>query len=120
MKILAYNYREFDEALYFDKFSKQYGVEIIPVLDTPNEENAYLAKGADGVSVITQPVTENIIKIWKEVGVKHISTRTIGYDHIDIEAAKKEIEHDTERTRSEAAVGRRGSPKDHDCGTYST
>lgn len=89
MKILAYNYREFDEALYFDKFSKQYGVEIIPVLDTPNEENAYLAKGADGVSVITQPVTENIIKIWKEVGVKHISTRTIGYDHIDIEAAKK-------------------------------
>lgn len=89
MKIAAYNYRDFDEKQFFDKFSKQYQVEIVPIRETPTAENARLAEGCDGVSVITSPITENIIKVFGEVGVKHISTRTIGYDHIDLEAAKK-------------------------------
>lgn len=89
MKIAAYNYRDFDEAFYFNKFAKQYNVEIVPVKDAPSVENAMLASGCDGVSVITQPVTEAIIAEWSKAGVKHISTRTIGYDHIDLEAAKK-------------------------------
>ena len=89
MKIAAYNYRDFDEAQYFTKFGKQYNVEIIPIRETPTLENAKLAKGCEGVSVITTPVTEELIKEWKEMGVKHISTRTIGYDHVDVEAAKK-------------------------------
>ena len=29
MKIFVYNYREFDEAEYFEKFSKEYHVELI-------------------------------------------------------------------------------------------
>ena len=28
MKIFVYNYREFDEAEYFQRFSKEYGVEL--------------------------------------------------------------------------------------------
>ncbi len=89
MKIAAYNYRDFDEAVYFEKFAKQYDVEIVPIRDNPTVDNAKLAEGCEGVTVITQPITEDIIKIWNSVGVKHISTRTIGYDHIDLEAAKK-------------------------------
>ena len=89
MRIAAYNYRDFDEAIYFEKFSKMYNVEIVPIRDNPTIETAHLAEGCEGVTVITQPITEDIIKIWKECGVKHISTRTIGYDHIDLEAAKK-------------------------------
>ena len=89
MKIAAYNYRDFDEAFYFEKFAKQYDVEIVPIRDNPTVDNAHLAEWCEGVTVITQPITEDIIKIWNSVGVKHISTRTIGYDHIDLEAAKK-------------------------------
>lgn len=89
MKIAAYNYRDFDEAKYFEQFGKQYNVEIIPIHDTPTPENAKLAKDCEGVSVITTPITEDIIKVWKDMGVKHISTRTIGYDHVDLAAAKK-------------------------------
>ncbi len=89
MKIAAYNYRDFDEAQYFEKFAVQYGVEIIPIKDAQTVENASLAEGCEGVSIITQPATEEIIAAWKEAGVKHISTRTIGYDHIDLTAAKK-------------------------------
>ena len=70
------------------KFSQHYCVEIIKIYDSPNKENAVLAKGCNGVSVITTAITKEIIEIWHEQGVKHISTRTIGYDHIDLKAAK--------------------------------
>ena len=89
MKIAVYNYRDFDEGLFFPKFAKKYGVELVEIRDRHTVENAHLAKGCDAVSIITQEATEDIIKIWAEVGVKHISTRTIGYDHVDLEAAKK-------------------------------
>ena len=89
MKIAAYSYRDFDEARYFEKFSRQYGVEIVPVREAPNRENAALAAGCQGASVITTPITEEIIRAWKEAGVKHISTRTVGYDHVDVEAARR-------------------------------
>ena len=29
MKIFVYSYREFDEAEFFQKFSKEYGVELV-------------------------------------------------------------------------------------------
>ena len=89
MKIAAYNYRDFDEADFFEKFAKEYNVEIVPVREAPSPENAILAKDCEGVSVITTPITEEIIKVWSEAGVRHISTRTIGYDHVDLNAAKE-------------------------------
>ena len=89
MKIAAYNYRDFDEAQFFEKFAKKYQVEILPIREMPTTGNAALAADCEGVSVITTPITEDIIRIWKEVGVKHISTRTIGYDHVDLDAARK-------------------------------
>ena len=88
-KIAVYNYRDFDEAAYFEKFAEPYGAEIVICHEAPNPENARLAEGCDGVSVITTAITEDIIKVWKEMGVRHISTRTIGYDHVDLDAAKK-------------------------------
>lgn len=89
MKIAAYNYRDFDESEFFDKFAKQYQVEIIPIREVPTVDNAALAAGCEGVSVITTPITEELIARWKEIGVHHISTRTIGFDHLDVEAARR-------------------------------
>jgi len=89
MKIAVYNYRDFDEAQYFEKFAKEYNIELVRIREKQTATNAHLAEGCDGVSIITQPATEEIIAIWNQVGVKHISTRTIGYDHIDLEAALK-------------------------------
>ena len=39
MKIFVYNYREFDEAEYFQKFSEEYGVELGICTDAPTLEN---------------------------------------------------------------------------------
>lgn len=40
------------------------------------------------MDVITSKIDEPLIRAFHENGIEYISTRTIGYDHIDIEAAK--------------------------------
>ena len=89
MKIFVYNYREFDEAEYFQKFSMEYGVELGITTDAPTMENAHLAEGYEYVSIITTKIDAELMEKFHKLGVKMISTRTIGYDHVDIEAAKR-------------------------------
>lgn len=89
MKVFVYSYREFDEAKYFEKFSKEYQVELGICKEAPALENAYLAKGYEYVSIITTKVDKALLEKFYELGVKMISTRTVGYDHIDIEEARR-------------------------------
>ena len=89
MKIFVYNYREFDEAEYFQKFSEEYNVELGICTDAPTMENAHLASGYEYISIITSRIDAQLMERFHAMGVKMISTRTIGYDHVDIEAAKK-------------------------------
>ncbi|WP_234120967.1 D-isomer specific 2-hydroxyacid dehydrogenase family protein [Clostridium hydrogenum] len=88
MKMLAYSYRK-DEAEYFEKFKNKYNVDLILCKEHPTLENANLAKDIDCISIITTPITAELMKKFYDNGVKFISTRTIGYDHIDIEKAKE-------------------------------
>ena len=88
MKILVYSHRK-DETEYFKTFSKKYNVEIELTDKEPNMDTVKLSKGVDYISIITTPVNKELLKKFKENGVKFISTRTIGYDHIDLESAKK-------------------------------
>ena len=89
MKLFVYSYREFDEAEFFQKFAEKYQVELGICHDAPTMENAYLAEGYPYVSIITTKIDENLMNRFHALGVKMISTRTIGYDHIDLEAARK-------------------------------
>lgn len=88
MKILVYSYRS-DETEYFKEFSKKYQVEIKLCNDAPTMENADLSKGFDCISIITTKINAELMEKFHEVGVKFISTRTIGYDHIDIKKARE-------------------------------
>ena len=88
MKILAYSHRK-DETEFFKEFSKKYNVDIVLTDEEPNMETVNLSKGIEYISIITTPIHEELLKKFKEYGVKFISTRTIGYDHIDLENAQK-------------------------------
>ncbi|AAK79510.1 D-lactate dehydrogenase [Clostridium acetobutylicum] len=88
MKILVYNHRA-DETEYFQKFKEKYNVDLMLTDKTPTIETADFAKGFDCISIITTPINAALIKKFNDVGVKFISTRTIGYDHIDIKKAKE-------------------------------
>lgn len=87
MKLLAYNYRA-DELPLFRKFAEQYGVELALCVDAPGSDNAEQAKGCDCISMITTPMDGALMKRFLGAGVRFISTRSIGYDHIDIKAAR--------------------------------
>lgn len=88
MKILAYSHRS-DETEYFKKFRERYNVDLTLTEEAPNLETADLAKGFDAISIITTPINAELMQKFYEIGVKFISTRTIGYDHIDTKKAKE-------------------------------
>lgn len=89
MQITVYNCRPFDEKELFVEYAKELGVEIVLCPDAPTLENVSLCKGSQCVDVITSKIDESLIKAFHENGIEYITTRTIGYDHIDLHAAKK-------------------------------
>ena len=89
MKVAVYNYREFDEKKWFDKYSKELGIELVICPDAPDMNNIELARGCECVNIITSKTPREFVAKFHEVGVRYIATRTIGYDHIDLEAAKE-------------------------------
>lgn len=89
MKMFVYSYRPFDEAAYFEAFGKEYGIQIGWTTQPPTPENARLAEGSQALSVLTTVVDEPLLRQFRQMGIKLISTRTIGYDHIDTKAASQ-------------------------------
>ena len=45
-------------------------------------KNAHLAEGYEYVSIITTKIDAELMEKFHKLGVKMISTRTIGYDHV--------------------------------------
>jgi D-lactate dehydrogenase len=88
MKLIVYNYRP-DELGYLKKFSKKYGVELALCDAVPDEKTVGAAKGCSCMSMLTTPMTAERMKKYYEAGVRFISTRSIGYDHIDLKAARE-------------------------------
>lgn len=87
MKIFAYSLRPYDELGYLDALSRELGFEYDWTADYPTLENAGRAAGADGVCIITNPMPRELLAAYRELGVRGIATRSIGYDHIDLAAA---------------------------------
>ncbi|BDR57967.1 NAD(P)-dependent oxidoreductase [Xylocopilactobacillus apicola] len=86
-KIVAYGVRE-NEKPYFVKLNKyNYELKLLPEL--LNHENIETAKGMDAVLLRANCIADaenlNLMKKW---GIKYVFTRTVGYNHIDLAAAK--------------------------------
>ena len=89
MKVTVYNCREFDEKEMFKKYSEELGMELVLCPDAPDMENIALAKGCECVDIITSKMTRELLEGLAANGVRYLVTRTIGYDHIDVDAAKE-------------------------------
>ncbi|MDR0452159.1 MAG: lactate dehydrogenase [Treponema sp.] len=87
MKILAYSQRP-DEARPFERFCREFGVELSALVEPPDPRTIPRAEGFSAVSIITTPLGREFLRDFHEMGVRFISTRSIGYDHIDTAAAK--------------------------------
>jgi len=88
MRIFVYNYRD-DEAEFFEKYSKEYGVEIGFSKEYPSIDNAALVKGYEGVSIIVSDMNANILQRFHDFGIKYITSRSVGFEHFDLVKAKE-------------------------------
>ncbi len=89
-KVAVFNMREFDERPWFDKYSQEMGLELSSCPDAPSVENiAAVCQDCECADIITSQITAEMMEEFRKAGVKYITTRTIGYDHIDLEAAKR-------------------------------
>ena len=89
MKICAFEVRE-DEREDFREAEKRFGVEIQMHCQVPSIENAGLVQECEGVTILGQgSINAELLEQWKQRGVKYLSTRTIGMNHIDVEYAKR-------------------------------
>lgn len=76
-----------DERPLFEKYAAQYGVELVISTEAPSTANVSLVRDCEAVSVITNAVPGEIIDLWHSYGVRVISTRTVGYEHVDYRRA---------------------------------
>ncbi len=88
MKIISFETKNYELADF--ERAKEYGLSVTLCEEELTAENAYRAQGYDGVTTLgfsdlSAPVLAELAKY----GVKYLATRTIGYDHIDLQAAKK-------------------------------
>ena len=88
MNILVYEARE-DEREALRRQGETLGVELAVCEEVPTLENAALAAGHQGVSILGQgQITAALLDAWHALGVRYLSTRTVGHDHIDLGHAK--------------------------------
>ncbi len=78
-----------DEAELFTALAPRYGVRAATTTAPATPVTAAVAGGARCVSVShQQPVSADTLLALAAVGVEHLSTRSVGTDHIDVDAAR--------------------------------
>lgn len=84
MRIAFFDTKEYDR----NSFGQPEGMDITYFESKLNLETAALAKGHDAVCVfVNDQVDRKVLEVLKEGGVRLVSTRSAGFNHIDLEAA---------------------------------
>lgn len=89
MQITAYEVRE-DEKALIESFAEELKFRVVITHQPLNEDTLYLAGRSDGVTTLGQSqIGYDLLQKLKAMKVRCIATRTIGYNHIDVTAARK-------------------------------
>lgn len=89
MQVTVFSCRSYDELPEFKKCAKELGLELVLTGEIPSLENVHYVEGSPCVVVTTTPIGKELMKAYYDKGVRYIVTRCIGYDHIDVAAAKE-------------------------------
>ncbi|SHK36747.1 D-lactate dehydrogenase [Clostridium cavendishii DSM 21758] len=89
LKLVCYGVRD-SEVEYFHKLNEDFGYDLELVTLGLNDENVTRAVGADAVMVRGNcKAHRKNLEFFKQNGINYVLTRTVGFDHVDLEAAKK-------------------------------
>lgn len=88
MKIAFFDMMDYEKSLC--KAQVAAGVNIFSYSKPLTTENVFLTKGCEAISINSHScLGYELLKCLQENGVQYISTRTVGYEHIDIDSATK-------------------------------
>ncbi|WP_294094755.1 2-hydroxyacid dehydrogenase [uncultured Cetobacterium sp.] len=88
MKLICFGVRKVEQE-FFIKLNK-FGYELTLVEALLNDDNIHLIKGHEAVMLRANcPANRKNLEIIKNYGVEYLLTRTVGYNHIDLDAAKE-------------------------------
>ena len=88
MKLICFGVKKVEEE-FFVKLNK-FGYELTLVEALLNDDNIHLIKGHEAVMLRANcPANRKNLEIIKNYGVEYLLTRTVGYNHIDLDAAKE-------------------------------
>ncbi len=89
MKVIAFEVRE-DEKKDFLEQAERFHMEITYCSEALTLENFDQIRGYDGITILGRSsIGSEILDAMKAYGVKFLATRTIGFNHIDVDYAKK-------------------------------
>ena len=89
MKIAVYEKRPYEDKI-IEFYKNKYNIEFIETEEILDKKTIELCKGCEGITTLGfSRLNKEILDEIKEKGVKYISTRTIGYNHYDVEYAKE-------------------------------
>ncbi|MBQ1988580.1 MAG: 2-hydroxyacid dehydrogenase [Clostridia bacterium] len=87
MKVAFFDAKSYDKPS-FDKYSKEYGVDIKYFETKLNEDTADLARGYDAVCVfVNDTVDAKVIDKLSQIGVKILALRCAGFNNVDTKYA---------------------------------
>ena len=78
-----------DEERLFDSLAPALGVSLTTTATAVSEENVGLALGNRCISVSHKaPISNETLLALQKIGIRYISTRSVGVDHIDVDVAE--------------------------------
>ena len=89
MKIFFYYMRPFDELAMAEQISRELDIPFGWAAEYPTLENAELAAGYDIVSAPPCDMNGKLVERFHELGVRCIACHSIGFDHVDLETARR-------------------------------
>lgn len=89
MQVTVFSCRTYDELPEFEKNAEELGLKLILTKEVPTLDNVHYVEGSTCIAITTTPINRELMKVYYDKGVRYIVTRCIGYDHIDLEAAKE-------------------------------
>ena len=89
MKITAYEVRP-DEEPVIRNLCDKYGIDVVITRANLDDTTVNLAEGSDGITTLGQSTYSNeVLDELKKMGVKVLASRCVGYNHMNVEYAKK-------------------------------
>ncbi len=88
MKIAIYEKRPYETDV-IDLYRKKYNIDFVETDEILDDKSVVLSEGCDAVSTLGfSQLDKSLLDRIKLNGVKYVSTRTIGYNHFDVNYAK--------------------------------